>query len=169
MRWRDVLPLMILSAVGAYAAWAKMQTLLIIVLVLILGLLYRPFVLQFTSLGTRFLTRVDVAKFKDLEIRAEKQIHSLDQVERAQVSIVQHLLLTEMDTQAVSLLVAIGHKGRAPFVGGTLPTVRYLRDRGLVEHDGPTLTESTEVWLSPSGRELVDALTKLRTPAPPAL
>ena len=162
MRLSDTPPLAVLMLVGAYAGWARMQTLLIIVLLLILVLFYRGFVLRFVQLGLRFLTRVDQARFKDLELKSERQSQMLTELERKQVGVVHGALLLEMDTQAVAVLTSIAQKGRGPYPSAWQSTVRYLRDRGLVEHDQTKLRDSSEVWLSETGRDLVGKLQELR-------
>ena len=166
MRKHDIPAIIVLVAMGTYAGWARMQLLLVLVLVLVLICLYRPFVQQFVRIGRGFLTRVELAKFKDLELRAENQLEALNSAQRSQVTIIDSLLLREMSPQAASLLVSIHKSGRAVFRPNSLTTLRYFRDRGLIDYDGENLRGSTEVWLTPAGDDFAMALTELTLPAP---
>ena len=69
-------------------------------------------------------------------------------------------ILVGMTPQHFDLLFALSQTDRWCLPANLKSTLQELRNRGLVEHSAPSLEDSTEVWLSNSGKKLMDLISQ---------
>jgi hypothetical protein len=151
--------LLLLAAAG-YGIYRGEQIFATIALILLIAVSYKHLARPFISRVQTFVGRVDYAKFRDLELRTNEQAAQIVRLEGLQLTVLQEIVLRNLEPEQCSVLANLSSRDRTPTKGARIERLRELRDRGLVEHDRLHLGESTEVWLTPLGKEVAELLRR---------
>ena len=148
----------LLLAILSYAMYRSEQTVATIALILLIATSYRHFVKPFIARAEAFARRLDYAKFKDLELRADQQTAELVRLEGLQLTLIQDIVLRNLEPDLYTLLVNLSLNNKTQMDRSHIHRLRQLRDRGLVEHDRQRLRDSGTVWLTSLGRQVAEIL-----------
>jgi len=151
---------LLLLAILAYAMYRGEQTVAGIALILLVATSYRHLVKTFIARAEAFARRLDYAKFRDLELRADQQEADLARLEGLQTTLVQDMLLRDLDPGLYGVLVNLSVKDKTQIDHSHIDRLRELRNRGLIEHDRPRLRDSETVWLTSLGRQVAEILAQ---------
>jgi hypothetical protein len=152
--------LLLLLAILSYAMYRDEQTVAGIALILLVATSYKHLVKPFIARAEAFAKRLDYAKFRDLELRAEQQAEELVRLEGLQLTLIQDVVLRNLEPDLYGLLVNLSHTEKVQIDRTHMDRLRQLRDRGLIEHDRQRLRDSGEVWLTSLGREVAEILAR---------
>lgn len=151
----------ILIALCAYAAYREMQTLAIVSIVLLIGMMYRKHVLKGLEIAFDIARSARQAKFGEFELEIGR-----DDIEN---SIINHIypqsdwvkaIISELDSDHLGLILTIEKAGKYSHLGGIKDKLRDLRSKGLLNHDKETMKDSREVWLTELGLEVARIISK---------
>ena len=156
---RVIIGFLISLTLCAYAAWKQMQILAIFSLIAALATLFIRKTKQIFEICLELLRYTTTAKLGKLEVKISKELEGISQKVVEKAAWVQ-ILLSRMSNEEVGLLLAISKVEKYPATGGLKDKFRSLRAKGLIQHDKPSMHESSEVWLSELGKEFAEALSK---------
>lgn len=151
---------LLLLGVLSYAMYRGEQTVAGIALILLAATSYKNLVKPFIARAEAFARRIDYAKFRDLELRADQQAEELVRLGGLQLSLIHNTVLRDLEPDLSGLLVNLSRTEKAPLDRSHIDHLRQLRDRGLVEHDRQRLRDSEEVWLTQLGKEVAEILAR---------
>lgn len=155
---KRIVALILLIALCAYATWSKMQILSIISMLLVLCLLYTAQFKEFLEIILSFARQARTAKFKDFEISTDDEFKNAIEESIGKSNPWVKVALIDLSAKHFTLLLAIYKAGEFEAKGDFKQSLRTLRDRGLVQHNKDTMYDSTIVWLTPLGTELVELI-----------
>lgn len=156
---------LVLLVAASYAVYRDEQAFAIVALLLMIGVSFKQFSAPLVARITEFARRVDYAKFRDLELRSAEQRAELTRLEGLQLTVLQDVVLRNLEPELCGVLANLTTHERAPIELAHIQRLRELRNRGLITHDKPALSKSSEIWLTPLGKEVGDLLTKLKPDA----
>jgi HAMP domain-containing protein len=151
---KHAIAVLILSAAAGYAMWQKLQVVAVIAIIATLAILYRGIARQFLDAVLELARHATQAKWGNLEVQIDKKFETLSGLVSTRVGWVK-AVASRLAPEHVGLLLQIQRAGRYAFPAGVRTQLRVLRNSGLIEHNAPSLGESTEVWLSKAGEEFV--------------
>jgi hypothetical protein len=160
---KTVLAVLFLILLIGYATWQKLQFLSLVALIALMSVLYQKHARRVLDLFLELLSNAKQAKYGALEIQIDKRLKDFSDL-AVKKSVGVQILLSQLDSQHVSLLLAIGKVGHYAPPDPARAKLRDLRNRGLLYHNSSSLGASTEVWLTPLGEELAAIL--METPVP---
>jgi hypothetical protein len=122
-----------------------------------LCVLYKRQVSHAFTTALDLLKNTTEAKLGALEIRTEKRIADLaSRLDRPPTW--ANAVLSQLSSEEVGLLLSVSKQPTYTPNSATKKHLRGLRDRGLIEHDKPTLEDSGVVWSTLLGKELAQVL-----------
>jgi hypothetical protein len=157
---RNVGIFLLLLAAASYAIYRAEQTVAAIALILLIATSYRHLVKPFIARAEAFASRVDYAKFRDLELRSAQQAAELVKLEGLQLTLIQDVIIRNLEPELYGLLVNLTTHDKTQVDRSHIERLRQLRDHGLIEHDRERLRDSATVWLTPLGNEVAEILAR---------
>lgn len=151
---------LLLLAILAYAMYRGEQTVAAIALILLVATSYKHFVRPFIARAEAFARRLDCAKFKDLELRADQQAAELVRLEGLQLTVIEDVVIRNLEPDLYALLVNLSVDNKTQIDKSHIDRLRQLRDRGLIEHDRQRLRDSQTVWLTSLGKQVAEILAQ---------
>jgi hypothetical protein len=151
--------ILILLALGGYAAYERMETLAIVAIILLILVFYIEVVKRFADLVFAMASKTRQARIGEVEI----SIH--DPLKQAIIESIEmdkgwaKAIFAELGSSHIGLLLAISKAGKFKCQDNIKNSLRDLRAKGLLEHNKPSLTDSDTVWLTEFGTELVQLIT----------
>lgn len=148
---------LIALAVCGVALWQKMEIATVTSLVVVTLLLYKRKVQEALEIGLELLRRTKSAKVWDVELTMAERLKDYSKLLEHQAEWVR-LTLSDLNSEHISTLLAVNKVEKYQVAGAKVNNMRVLRDRGLLQHNAPELGRSTEVWLSPLGKDLASQI-----------
>jgi hypothetical protein len=167
MRLKHIGIFLLLLAATGYGLYRGEQIFATIALMLLLAVSYKHLARPFIRGVQAFVRRANNAKFRDLELHVEERAAEIARLEGLQLTILQDIVIRNLDSQQCATLANLSSRDRTPMKRAGIEGLRALRDRRLIEHDHPRLAESTEIWLTPLGKEVAALLRRPGTEAQP--
>lgn len=152
---KDALIAIILILICVFAIVQKMEFLAIASLVILAAVVYKHRSRQAMDIGYELLKKTQTAKVGDFEFTIEQKLKDYSRLLSKQAEWIR-IILSEMTAEQISLLLAIYRAER--YEARNKDTLRALRARALLHHNAPTMSASTEVWLSELGKEVASHL-----------
>jgi len=156
-RIRDIFAVTLLISLAGFSAYKGMQVLAIFSMLGILGVLYKRIMHDLIDIGFNLLRAMRQAKLGELEFQIEEKLKDFSNLAAKNATWVP-IVLSQLSSEHIGLLMSIHKAGKYGPSGAAKRKLRDLRARGLVAHNRATMADSTEVWLSPLGNELVNVL-----------
>lgn len=156
-RAKTAFAVFVLLVVLGCSIWQKLQVVAAIALVGVLALTYRDRAVRVVDFIVELIGSTRQAKYGALEIQLERRLKDFSELAIRKSAGLQ-ILLSNLDSEHLSLLLAISKAGHYKPPGPAKKKLRDLRNRGLLFHDGASLGESEDVWLSPLGVQLAELL-----------
>lgn len=155
---KNFFALMLLFALCGYATWQKMEILAIISMFSVLALLFKRRTLTMLNLTIELLKSAKQAKFGNLELQLDKKLQDISTLLVKRAAWIQ-ILLSQLSSDEIGLLLNTSKAKKLVITSDRMrEQLRILRNRGLILHDKPAISNSTQAWLSDLGKELVSAL-----------
>ena len=149
-----------LAGACGYSLFQKLQWPAVLSLALLVALLCRQHTLRIIEACLAILNSAKVAKFGQVEFQSDRQT-----VDASKMTL-RELMLADLSPRDVNVLLTVYHaKHWSPPGGSVRDRLRELRNRGWLAYDRPTLRKSKEVWLTPSGLAVAEAITPNLQPA----
>ncbi|GAB5527108.1 MAG: hypothetical protein Roseis2KO_49800 [Roseivirga sp.] len=155
---KDAFAILLLISLCAYTTWQKQQTIAVVSLILLLGVLYKSQARKVRDLFLELLKGTSKAKVGSLELQLEQKLQDYSKI-IATKSIWSQILLSKLDSEHIGLLLTIQKEGTFKIQGTVKNKLRDLRSHGLLTHDKATMEESSEVQLTKTGKELAEFLS----------
>jgi len=93
-----------------------------------------------------------VAKFGQVEFQSERT--ALDPAKT-----LREMMLADLNPRDLSFLLTVHQAKRWPVSGVVRDRLRELGNRGWLAHDASRLSQSNEVWLTPAGEAIAEAIS----------
>jgi DNA integrity scanning protein DisA with diadenylate cyclase activity len=154
---RDGVAVVFLSFLCFLAIFQKMETLAITSMVFVGVIIFKHRVLMFITIILELLNKTKIAKVGDLELTVEQKEKDFSKTLKQQDEWVR-VVLADLTSEQIGMLIVISKTGVYKIKAREKDSLRILRAHGLVFHNAPTMTESTEVWLSEFGKEIAERL-----------
>lgn len=138
----------VLLLFGGYATWKGTENLAIVCLLLFCAVLFRHRLIRAFDAGLDLLANARRAKVGGMELEIEKRLADFS-AELLKTSAWAQVLVSQLSQEDVGLMLSLANCNRLQAVDALKNRYRVLRERGLLEHDQPTMSDSTPVWLSP--------------------
>ena len=151
---------LLLLAIVAYAMYRSEQTIAGIALILLAVTSYKNMVKPFVARAEAFARRLDYAKFRDVELRADRQAAELERLDGLQLTLIQDSILRNLEPDLYGVLVNLNATNITRLDRSHIEHFRQLRDYGLLAHDQPRLRDSETIWLTPLGRQVAEVLAQ---------
>lgn len=160
MLLKKIFASLILLILCGYATWKGMETLSIITIALFLGILYVEKVKMIFELFISLGRQTQQAKIGNFELSVGNTfkktiLENINSDKDWVKSIISDLTPTHL-----GILLAINKANELKCHGSIKNTLRDLRDKGLINHNKNSITKADKVWLSDTGKELMDEITK---------
>ena len=152
---RDGVAIVFLSCICLLAILQRMEILAITTIIFIGVIAYKTRVRRAMDIGFELFRRTRVAKVGDVEFTVEQTLKDYSRLLDQQAEWMR-VILSDLTSEQISLLIAVYKAGR--YEARDKDSLRALRARGLLFHNAPSMTASTEVWLSELGKEIVASL-----------
>ena len=137
--------------------WKGMQIVAIVALVIAIGILYKSRTRQVFEFLIEILSRTRQAKLGSFEIEISKELQDISKRLIKKAAWVQ-VILPELSSDDIGVLLSLSNEERNQANEALKGQLRSLRKKGLIAHNKPTLAESSEVWLTELGRDLVSVI-----------
>ena len=157
--FKDYVLVIILLTCGGYALFYQLQIVVIACLIFISFVFYKSQVKAIYDFLKGILVKARQAEIGNLKIELSDSLEKLTYF-ATQKSIGIQLVLSKLNEEQISLLLAIYHEGKSE--AKNKDSLRVLRNYGLIEHDSEKLSNSSIVWLKPFGKELSKILLGLQ-------
>ena len=148
--------LVILGLVSAcgYSLWQKMQWPATLSMVLVVAILYKRHSLRLVESFFSLIEGSRVSKLGQVEFQPDPERFGVTEMT------VTEMMLADLTPRDVSVLMTVYYADRFhPRSDDVRQRLRKLRDKGWLEHDKRTLSESGEVWLTAAGKSVATALS----------
>jgi hypothetical protein len=162
IRTKKTFTAILLMVVIGCAIWQKLQVVAVASLVGLIALLYEGHAHGALDVCLELLSNAKQARYGDFEIQIEKRLKDFSDL-AVKRSVGIQVLLSQLDGQHVSLLLAIAKSGHYSPPETVKDKLRQLRNQGLLCHNATSMREANDVWLSPLGDELARVLAEAPT------
>lgn len=160
MKFKDFLIAVVVLAFAGYSTWKGMQTIASVSILLFVVVLYKHQIQQLRDIVFGILKDAKQAKVGQLEFQIGKDNLGHLLKENSAYSAFSQIFLQGLEVEDVGLLNEISKTEKYLPKGAIKDRLRGLRAKGLIDHNQTTMAESTEVWLTETGKRLVEEINK---------